>query len=438
MALTGALFSGVSGLNTNGNAMNIIGDNIANVNTVGFKAARAIFFDLLSAEIGGAKVGTGSRLAGAARSFVQGGVETTSSPTDMTVQGRGFFILKDSKGSNFFSRAGQFTLDKGAALVNPQGLKVQGVKLDSNGIPTSGLSAIIVNNQSLVAPTETSTLTLVANVDATTTTSGTGFTVGDKAGNEADPATYFSDADFSTVLTVFDSLGQAHDLTFLFDKTAASTWAYRVVANGGEITGGTAGKLRQVSAAGATLKFKTDGTLNTTASTFTKLQSTTSATGIIWNNGAATQILSSSKVGFTGTTQFALPSSVSSLSQNGAEAGTITGISIGEEGIITGLFSSGRTQPLFRVSLADFTNPEGLTHVGNSLFTQSASSGQAILSNPGNGGFGTILSGSLELSTVDLAAEFVKMVTTQRGFQASARTITVTDSLLDEVANLKR
>ncbi len=438
MALTGALFSGVSGINTNGNAMNIIGDNIANVNTIGFKAARAIFFDLLSAEIGGAKVGTGSRLAGAARFFVQGGVETTSSPTDMTVQGRGFFVLKDSEGSNFFSRAGQFTLDKSAALVNPQGFKVQGVKLDTNGIPTSGLAEIIVNNQRLVAPSNTTTLTLVANVDATITTSGTGFSIADKSGNEATPSVWFGDADFSTVLTVFDTLGAAHDLTFLFDKTAASTWNYRVVANGGEITGGTSGELRQVSAAGATLVFNNDGTLNTTSSTFTGLASTTSATGIVWNNGAATQILSSTKVKFTGTTQFALPSSVSSLAQDGAEAGSITGISIGEDGIITGLFSSGRTQPLFRVSLADFTNPEGLTHVGNSLFTQSADSGQAILSNPGNGGFGTILSGSLELSTVDLAAEFVKMVTTQRGFQASARTITVTDSLLEEVANLKR
>ena len=126
------------------------------------------------------------------------------------------------------------------------------------------------------------------------------------------------------------------------------------------------------------------------------------------------------------------------MNQNGSQSGILKGINIGSDGVISGQFTSGGNQPLFRIALADFANPQGLTHLGNSLYLQAPQSGPAVLGNPGDGSFGTLLSGSLELSTVDLATEFVKMVTTQRGFQASSRTITVTDTLLEEVSNLKR
>lgn len=435
MALTGALFSGVSGINANGNAMNIIGDNIANVNTVGFKSTRAIFADLLSADIGGSKVGTGSRLAAASRNFVQGGVETTNSTTDLAVQGRGLFVLKDAQGGNFYTRAGQFIVDKDGAMANEQGLKVQGYKLDSSGNITSSLTDILINNRLLLAPVATSTVSVALNLDAAAATPSTAFPA-DAVGTEASPSTWFSASNFSTVVTIFDSLGAAHDLTFLFRKSAtANEWDYRVVANAGEITGGTSGQLRQVNAAAAKLAFNADGTLDTTAPTNTNI---TQVGAISWKNGANSQTLAAADVKFTGSTQYSLPSSVSVLSQDGAKSGTVTGITIGTDGVITGLFSSGRTQPLYRVALSDFANPEGLSHVGNTLFTQSPESGNALFGSPENAGFGAVLSGSLELSTVDLAAEFVKMVTTQRGFQASSRTITVTDTLLEEVANLKR
>lgn len=435
MALTGALFSGVSGINANGNAMNIIGDNIANVNTIGFKSARAVFFDLLSADIGGSKVGTGARLAGASRLFTQGGVETTNSPTDMAVQGRGFFVLADPQGAKFYTRAGQFNIDKNGILINPQGLKVQGISVDSAGNPTSSLTDIVINNKLLVPPTETTTINLVMNLDATSAAPATVFPA-DALGTEALPSTWFAASNFSTVVTIFDSLGAPHDLTFLFSKTAtANEWEYRVVANAGEITGGTAGQMRQISAAGGLIAFNPDGTLDLTAPTNTNIGD---LGPIAWANGASAQTISAADIQLLGSTQFALPSSVSVLSQDGAQSGTVTGINIGNDGVITGLFSSGRTQPLFRVALVDFTNAEGLSHIGNTLFSQSPDSGEALLGSPGNAGFGTLLSGSLELSTVDLAAEFVKMVTTQRGFQANSRTITVTDTLLEEVANLKR
>jgi flagellar hook protein FlgE len=423
MALTGALFAGVSGINANGNAMNIIGDNIANVNTIGFKSSRAVFFDLLSADVGGTKVGLGSRLADAQRPFVQGGVETTNSPTDMAIQGRGLFVLRDTAGASFYSRAGQFVLDDQGNLVNPAGLRVQGFGLDSAGNINTGLNDIVIN-QTVVAPVPTSTITSTVNLDATATTPIPTFPVGVPPSGL--PAAWFAGANFSTVLTVFDSLGQGHDLTYLFRKTAANTWDYRVVANAAEV-GGTAGNLQQVGS--GTLVFNANGSLNA---------GTPANITAAWANGASAQTITAANQIFLGTTQYAQASSVSVLNQNGSTSGVLRGINIGTDGTITGQFTTGGTQPLFRVALADFPSPEGLTHLGNSLFVESQQSGQVLIGAPDNGSFGTVLSGSLELSTVDLATEFVKMVTTQRAFQASSRTITVTDTLLEEVSNLKR
>jgi flagellar hook protein FlgE len=431
MALTGALFAGVSGINANGNAMNIIGDNIANVNTVGFKSSRAVFFDLLSADIGGTKVGLGSRLAEAQRPFVQGGVETTNSPTDMAIQGRGMFVLHDAQGASFYSRAGQFTLDDSGNLVNPSGLFVQGVQLDSAGNPISSIGNIVIS-QTVVSPTQTSEVNVVTNLDATSAVP-TAALPADAAGTSDTTGNWFAGSNFSTVLTVYDSLGQGHDLTMLFRKTAtANQWEYRVLASGAEISGGTAGELQQISAAGGLLAFNPDGSLDTTNSVITDIGS------VAWGNGSTAQSILAADLDFTGSTQFALPSAVSNLSQNGSSSGVLRGINIGTDGVITGLFTTGGTQPLFRVALADFPSPDALTHLGNSLFVESPNSGQALIGHPGDGSFGTVLSGSLELSTVDLATEFVKMVTTQRGFQASSRIITVTDTLLEEVSNLKR
>ncbi len=433
MALTGALFSGVSGINANGNAMNIIGDNIANVNTVGFKSSRAVFFDLLSAEVGGTKVGTGSRLAAASRLFTQGGVETTNSPTDMAIQGRGLFVLNDAQGASFYSRAGQFSLDKDGVLVNLQGLKVQGYELDSSGNPISGLTDIAVDSKRLSPPVVTTGIDLTMNLDATAPVPATALPA-DAVGTEAPPATWFGASDFSTVVTVFDSLGAAHDLTFLFRKTAtANQWSYRVVADAGEVAGGTAGNLRQVGGAGGLIAFNPDGSLNAGAPT-----NITAIGPITWTNGSNNQTIAAANVQLAGTTQFSLPSAVSALSQNGTPSGAVSSISVGSDGVITGHFSSGLTQPIYRIALADFSNPEGLTHLGDTLYSQSAQSGAPIYGTPGDAGVGSLLTGSLELSNVDLATEFVKMVTTQRGFQASSHIITVTDTLLEEVANLKR
>jgi len=276
----------------------------------------------------------------------------------------------------------------------------------------------------VVAPTPTSIITSTVNLDATATTPIPTFPVGVPPSGL--PAAWFAGANFSTVLTVFDSLGQGHDLTYLFRKTAANTWDYRVVANAAEV-GGTAGNLQQVG--NGTLVFNANGSLNT---------GTPANITAAWANGASAQTITAANQIFLGTTQYAQASSVSVLNQNGSTSGVLRGINIGTDGTITGQFTTGGTQPLFRVALADFASSEGLTHLGNSLFLESQQSGPRLIGAPDSGSFGTVLSGSLELSTVDLATEFVKMVTTQRAFQASSRTITVTDTLLEEVSNLKR
>src|ERR1043166_7412092 len=340
-------------------------------------------------------------------------------------------MLKDSQGITYYSRPGEFTVDKNGNLTNPAGLVVQGIALDASGAPTSGVTDVVIS-QAVVSPSATDTVGIVVNLDATKTTP-TPAIPADAAGTEAIPGTWFAASNFSTVVTIYDSLGQAHDLNVLFRKTAtANQWAYRVVANADEVAGGTAGDLRQINAAGGLLAFKTDGTLDTATSNITKIGPGT------WADGAAAQTITAAKILFTDSSQFALPSAVSEITQNGTPSGVLKNISVGTDGVITGQFSSGAVQPLFRISLADFPALEGLKHVGNSLFLQSPDSGQALVGSPGDGGFGTVLSGALELSTVDLATEFVKMVTTQRGFQASSRIITVTDTLLEEVANLKR
>jgi len=314
---------------------------------------------------------------------------------------------------------------------------VQVVQLDANGNPTSGLTNIVIS-QLVVAPKETDTVNLAANLDATATPPAPAIPA-DVAGTEDTPGNWFAGSNFSTVITVYDSLGQGHDLNILFRKAStANQWNYRVLANAGEISGGTAGDLQQVNAAGGTLVFNSDGTLDTTVSSSGTNTTVTAIGPITWTDGANAQTIAAANMVFTGTSQFALPSSVSQINQNGTQSGILKGINIGTDGVITGQFTSGGTQPLFRIALGDFANPQGLQHLGNSLFLQSPDSGPGLIGSPGDGSFGTVLSGSLELSTVDFATEFVKMVTTQRGFQASSRTITVTDTLLEEVANLKR
>lgn len=429
MSITSSMYTGVTGLLTYSSALSVIGNNLANVNTVGFKATRAQFSDLISAPEAGQQIGRGVRLAAVSPLFTQGVFQATGGVTDLAIQGKGFFIVKDPDGKVFYTRDGQFTLNKNGALVNPSGLVTQGFQLDRiTGQPIGGLTDIIITNGLSLLPNDTDKITLAVNLDATTPApaAAPAWPAGPA------PATdWYSVSDFATTITVFDSLGQAHDLTYLFAKSGANTWEYRVVISDADInTAATAGNLTEVSA--GTLVFNNDGSLDTAASTVNDVV----VTGLV--NGAADITVLAADMSFVGSTQYAAPSVLSSFQQNGSAAGILTGIAVNPQGIISGQYSNGGTLPIYQLALADFPGVEHLDSVGNNLFAQSANSGDAIIGPPGRGGFGTILPGGLELSTVDVAQEFVGLIGAQRGFQANSRMITVADQMYEEAVNLKR
>lgn len=430
MSLTSSLYTGVTGLITYGKSLSVIGNNLANVNTVGFKHSRAEFADLLSTTEGSVEIGHGVRMADASRLFAQGALQTTESVTDLAIQGNGFFIVKDAAGGTYYTRAGQFQIDKEGRLVNSEGSLVQGFQVDEAGTPLGGLGSMIFGDGVAAAPTITSTLTLAANLDAGLSTPKTDWPGG--AGTDASPQEWLASGNFSTSMTIYDSLGQAHELTFLFRKTDVNTWEYRAVAPIKDVEAEPENPDNWKAISEGTLKFTANGKLDTEGTTFNEI----SITGL--TNGAADLTIATESLDMSGFTQYAQPSAVSLIQQDGASSGSLVGIAIDQQGIVTGRFSNGNSRTLYRVALAEFPSVEGLLPVGNTLFAQSSESGNALVGTPTTGSFGSVVSGGLELSTVDVTQEFVSLIASQRGFQVNSRVVTVADQLYEEVANLKR
>jgi flagellar hook protein FlgE len=328
------------------------------------------------------------------------------------VVGQGFFILKDSEGHLFYSRAGQFNLDKSGDIVNPDGLALQGAG-----------GNIALNNGVTLPGQATTTVSLALNLDATAAPVSAF-----PAGPDASPGSWTSASDFSAGFSVFDSLGGKHDATFLFRQNGVNSWEYRVVAHRSEIDTGapTSTELREIGS--GTLTFDASGTLTGSAG---------GINAVAWVSGATNQAITAANLNLTGTTQFAEPSAVLALGQDGAAQGKLTRISIDNQGKITGEFSNGRDQLLGQVLLANFNNPAGLDAIGDSLLAVSADSGAAVTGVPGQGGRGVLLSGALEASNVDLGQEFVNMILAQRSFQLSSRVITVADEMYTVATGLK-
>ncbi|MDX1763887.1 MAG: flagellar hook protein FlgE [bacterium] len=428
MTILGSLYSGVSGLSVNGNALSIIGDNIANVNTIGYKTSRASFSDVIAASLSGvsnSQVGQGTRLTSIDVQFTQGSFLNTTSPTDLSIDGKGFFVMRDDNGISY-SRAGNFKFDKDGFLVNPNGIVVQGYSVDSNGNVTGSLGDINITGVSS-APNATSTVELDANLDSRSTTVGAAFDV-------TDPITT---SNFSTAITVYDSLGNGHQVNAYFRKDAANTWSWYAVVGANDNANGTGDEIQ----AQGTMNFTTSGLLDS-------VSAVTYPTGGFDFTGGAVQDqiidfdfgtpVTIGGSGGDGVTQYGLDSSATYQNQDGYASGDLRNYSVSNDGVITGNFSNGRTVAIAQLALATFQSNEGLTRIGGNLFLESSRSGQPIIGQPSSGGRGKISSNSLEQSTVDLAQEFVNMITSQRGFQANSRTITTTDELLQELINLKR
>jgi flagellar hook protein FlgE len=429
MSIVSALYAGASGLQTLGSSLQVVGNNIANVNTIGFKSSRASFADQLSQSLGGSalgsQVGRGVKLNGVINNFSQGAFSSTARITDLAISGNGFFMVREGA-ETYYTRDGQFALNNNGDLINFSGKIVQGYQYDNSGMNTGAIGDINLSNL-MASPQATGSATISANLDAGAAVVGP-FDINDPTAT----------SNFSTSLSVYDSLGADHLVTVYFEKTGDNAWSWHAVADGSELTGGTAGTPQEIFQ--GTLTFTPEGQLDAVT------QSTTAPfDSVDFANGAAPdQLISfdfgnsvmSGGTGLDGTTQFASSSAVVFQTQDGFAQGDLQAIDISENGVISGFFSNGRTRGLAQVALANFQNPEGLLKVGDNLYSETINAGLPNTGVPGNGSLGTIASSSLELSNVDLTNEFITMITNQRGFQANSRVITVGDELMQEVVNM--
>jgi flagellar hook protein FlgE len=417
MSITGSIFTASTALNAFGNSISVVGDNIDNLNTVGFKTSRSLFADLLPTVRAEIETGHGVRLGEVNKPFQQGAIETTPNVTDLAVEGNGFFIVNNATtGTSYYTRAGQFHLDSTGKLVNESGLALQGSSGD-----------ITLANTSTVPAQTTSTIALQFNLDVSSASPAVAF----PSTSDASLAAWTSASNFSSLTTIYDTQGNAHELNFLFRKTAPDTWEYRVVAQRSELDAlaPTSSDLRQVATPGS-LVFTADGRLDAASSTVTDIM------GLNWSTGGSQNIPAGS-LDFAGTVQYAQPSALLATSQDGYGAGTFESITIDEQGVITGRFSNGTSTTLGTIALANFANIDDLDPQGDTLFLPTAESGAAQTGVPSQGGLGSILSGSLELSTVDLAQQIVLLISSQRAFQINSRVITTADQMYAAATNLK-
>ncbi len=435
MAILTSLFSGISGLNAFGQGLSVVSNNIANLNTVGFKDSTVSFADIISENIGtgnGGQVGRGVFVDSIQTEFSQGSFETSGNMLDLALEGEGFFVVQNPAGAEFYTRAGRFSLDQNGFVQNPEGLRLQGNLFSSAGVATGQVGDVNLAATNIPA-VATTTVNFVANLDSRVTTPA--------AFSVASPATT---SNFSSSITLFDSLGSGHQVSVYFRKTStAGVWEYNAVvdaADAAPIAPATTG-VDTIMASG-TLTFGTDGTLQAESAVTYPLGGFDFAGGATQNQTIAfnfgTNVTTESGTGLDGVTQFGSSSAVLNQTQNGSSSGDLQNISIDMDGVVTGIFTNGRSRTMAQIQVARFNNEQGLSKAGNNLFITSAESGDAISGNANSSGRGRVLSNSLELSNVDLAEQFVKMIEFQRGFQANSRVITTTDEILQELVNLRR
>jgi flagellar hook protein FlgE len=428
MGILSSMYTGVSGLSAQGEALGVISDNIANANTVGFKGSRAEFQDIIAKSLkgilGGNQVGRGVKLGAVNPILTQGNVDATEKATDLAISGDGYFMLRGSDGESF-TRDGSLHFDKEGYLTTNDNQRVQGFQADERGKIINQMGDIKFPRA--IIPAKASTVvSLEMNLDSRVQ--------GEKEFNIDDP---YDSSNYSTGVEIYDSQGNKHLMNLFFVKTADRTWNYHGLIDGKEMTGGTPGKLFEAVTGKVT--FDVNGVLDTEEQTKSAFN---------FNGGAfqnqqikidfGDSLTTDKGKGLIGSKQYGRESDLISWNQDGSAAGTITNLSFNDEGVLTALYSNGQTQDLAQIALAKFENAEGLFKVGNNRFKEARDSGAPSTGRPGSSGRGKIFAKSLERSTVDLALEFVNLIQNQRGFQANAKTITTSDELLAEVINLKR
>lgn len=428
MGVLSSLYTGVSGLTAQGEALGVIGDNIANANTTGFKASRAEFQDIISKNLkgilGGNQIGRGVKIGAVNPIITQGNVDATDKSTDLAISGDGYFVLRGTDGESY-TRDGSFHFDREGYLVSNDGQRVQGFEADEKGQIVNKVGDIKFP-RALIPAKGTTEIVLDLNLDSRV-----------EAGKVFNPEDPYGTSHYSTGVEVFDSQGNKHLMTLFFNKSADRSWDVRGMVDGKEIVGGKEGKLSEVMA--AKLTFTVDGKLDT--ETVSK-QAFNFTGGALQNQQIkidfGDSITTDKGKGLNGSKQYGKESDLISWRQDGAAAGTITNMSFNDEGVLTALYTNGQAQDLGQIALAKFENPEALFKVGNNRLKESRDSGAGAVGKARHAGRGQLFAKSLERSTVDLATEFVNLIQNQRGFQANAKTITTTDELLNEVIQLKR
>ncbi|MBK7891691.1 MAG: flagellar hook protein FlgE [Bdellovibrionales bacterium] len=428
MGVLSSLYTGVSGLTAQGEALGVIGDNIANANTIGFKASRAEFQDIISKNLkgilGGNQIGRGVKIGAVNPLLSQGNVDATEKSTDLAISGDGYFVLRGTDGETY-SRDGSFHFDREGYLVSNDGQRVQGFEADESGKVINKVGDIKFP-RALIPAKATGEIVMDLNLDSRV-----------EVGKVFNPEDPYSTSHYSTGVEVFDSQGNKHLMTMFFNKSADRAWDVRGMVDGKDVMGGQPGKMSEVMT--AKLTFTVDGKLDTEQITKQAMNFTG---GALQNQQVkidfGDSITTDKGKGLNGTKQYGKDSDLISWRQDGAAAGTITNMSFNDEGVLTALYTNGQARDLAQISLAKFENPEALFKVGNNRLKESRDSGAGAIGKARQAGRGQLFAKSLERSTVDLATEFVNLIQNQRGFQANAKTITTTDELLNEVIQLKR
>ncbi|MEO8800741.1 MAG: flagellar hook protein FlgE [Polyangiaceae bacterium] len=427
MSILNAMYSGVSGLSAEGDALGVIGDNVANTNTVGFKQSRAVFENVLGGAVGDPNtVGAGVRMQKAQQIFAQGTLQNTGNATDLALSGDGFFVVNGEvagmKG-DFYTRNGQTTLNKDGVLVNPDGLALQGYMSDGKGGFTSQTSSITVPTNAL-SPKPTTEMDVTANLDSTSTTPTAPW----------DPQNPATTSNFSTSMKVYDSLGNPHSVDLYFRDNGSGNWDVHAIASGNDVAGGTPGTNDEIAT--GTVAFNTSGALQTVAMGPANVTfNGAAAQSVAFNFGTS---IGAGGTGLGGMTQFGSPSNVSAQKQDGYSSGDLTGINVDQTGTVSGNYSNGQKIDIGKLAVAKFESNDGLGKAGHNLWTATQQSGVAAVGNAGAGGRADVVSGSLEGSNVDIAEQFVELIAHQRSFQANSKTITTADQMLQDVIQMKQ
>ena len=411
-----AFEQGLSGLSAASKNLDVIGNNVANVSTIGFKQSDAHFADIYATAgglVGNSTPGIGTRVAAIAQSFAQGSLTATSNPLDLAINGSGFFRLSQN-GATEYSRNGQFHVDKNGYIVNDSGSRLTGYPADASGniVPTASPTDLQIS-QADVTPNPTSKVQVTVGLNSSAAAITTAF-------DSTDSTTY----NYATSTSVYDSLGNVHALGMYFvpkgpNGTGENQWNVYATNDGTQISNTSVG----------TVTFTSDGLIDTTQTTL-PFNISTAISG-----GATTPLAFT--LDMTGSTQYGAKSGINQITQDGYTSGRLSTYSVSDDGTVQGRYTNGQTKSLAQVALANFTSPEGLASLGNNTWAESSSSGPPLVGAPGTASLGALQSGTVEESNVDLTAQLVDMITAQRNYQANAQTIKTEDALMQTLVSLR-